>query len=75
MTQGDRDTLESAAQKLGVYSTIGAAAGLGLGLFLSLRIRRAGITIYNAAKQIEKPVAFKFADGHEGWRDVLVQMT
>lgn len=66
LTTSDRQVLESAAKKFGLYSTIGASVGLGLGLFLSLRIRRAGQVFYNAAKKAEKPTAIQFADGHTG---------
>lgn len=50
----------------GIHSTIGASVGLGVGLFLSLRLRRAGAAIYNAAKRVEKPTHLQFADGHTG---------
>lgn len=51
---------------MGLYTTIGASVGLGLGLFLSLRLRRASYSIYNAAKKVEQPTALQFADGHTG---------
>lgn len=52
--------------RAGIHSTIGASIGLGVGLFLSFRLRRAGAAIYNAAKQAEKPTALVFADGRQG---------
>lgn len=66
LTTSDRELLEKAGNKVGIYTTVGASIGLGLGLFLSLRIRRAGYQFYNAAKKAERPVAVQFKDGHTG---------
>lgn len=60
----DRDLLKTAAKKLGTHTTVGASLGLGLGLLLTYRLRRATYQIYNAARSVEKPVAFQFKDGH-----------
>ncbi len=59
----------------GIHSTIGASVGLGVGLFLSLRLRRAGAAIYNAAKRVEKPTHLQFADGHTGEQHRLSNAT
>lgn len=66
LTTTDRELLEKAGNRVGLYTTIGASVGLGLGVFLSLRVRRAGIKFYNQAKKIERPVAIQFKDGHTG---------
>lgn len=64
LTESDRELLEKAAKKFSIHTGVGASLGLGLGLLLTFRMRRAGQAIYNAAKRIEKPTAIQFADGH-----------
>lgn len=66
LTTTDRELLEKAGNRVGIYTTVGASLGLGLGVFLSLRVRRAGMQFYNAAKKVERPVAVQFKDGHTG---------
>lgn len=74
LTTSDKELLERAGSKVGLYTTIGASLGLGLGVFLSLRVRRAGMQFYNAAKKAERPVAVQFKDGHTGGRAGAVLM-
>ena len=62
----DRDTLRSAASKVGTQATIGSMVGLGLGLFLAFRIRRSRTMMFNAFRTAEKPTHVIFADGREG---------
>ncbi|KAF2809611.1 uncharacterized protein BDZ99DRAFT_32680 [Mytilinidion resinicola] len=63
LQQSDRDTLESAAKKVSTHATIGSAIGIGLGLFLAIRIRTARKTMFQAFRATEKPKAVQFADG------------
>ncbi|KAK4694363.1 hypothetical protein P7C71_g3211, partial [Lecanoromycetidae sp. Uapishka_2] len=61
----DRDTLKTAASKVGTHATIGSVLGLGLGLFLAFRIRSARTQMFNAFRTAEKPTHVRFADGRE----------
>ena len=66
LTNSDRETLESAASKVGTHITIGSLIGLGLGVFLAFRIRSSRTKMFNAFRTVEKPTHVKFADGREG---------
>ncbi|KAL8747991.1 MAG: hypothetical protein Q9190_000203 [Brigantiaea leucoxantha] len=65
LTNSDRETLESAASKVGTHITIGSLIGLGLGVFLAFRIRSSRTKMFNAFRTVEKPTHVKFADGRE----------
>lgn len=66
LRESDRDTLMSAAGKVGTHATIGSLLGLGLGVFLAFRIRNSRTKMFNAFRTAEKPTHVKFADGREG---------
>lgn len=66
LQESDRDTLKSAAGKIGTHVTIGSIVGLGLGAFLAFRLRRTRMQMFNALRAHEKPTHVKFADGREG---------
>ncbi|KAF2266676.1 hypothetical protein CC78DRAFT_122688 [Lojkania enalia] len=63
LNQSDRDTLRSAATKVSTHATIGSLVGLGLGVYIAIRLRRMRLAYFNAFKAMEKPVELKFADG------------
>lgn len=65
LRQSDRDALYKAARTVSTYATVGSLMGLGLGVFLAYRLRRARAGMFNAFKAREKPTALKFADGRE----------
>lgn len=66
LQQSDRDALRSAATKLSTHATIGSLAGIGLGLFLALRVRNARKLAFRAFQTAEKPTHLQFADGRTG---------
>ncbi|KAL8923173.1 MAG: hypothetical protein Q9208_004736 [Pyrenodesmia sp. 3 TL-2023] len=65
LQDSDRDTLKSAAGKIGTHVTIGSIVGLGLGAFLAFRLRNMRLQMFNAFRAHEKPTHVKFADGRE----------
>lgn len=65
LQESDRDTLKSAAGKVGTHATAGSLLGLGLGLFLAFQIRSRRVQMFNAFRTAEKPTHVKFADGRE----------
>lgn len=65
LRQSDRDALYKAASTVSTHATVGSLLGLGLGVFLAYRLRRARTGMFNAFKAREKPTALKFADGRE----------
>ena len=69
LNDSDRDTLKTAASKVGISATIGSLLGLGLGVFLAFRVRSSRTQIFNAFRTAEKPTHAKFADGREGTYD------
>ena len=73
LRDSDRDTLISAGSKIGTHATIGSFIGLGLGLFLSFRLRSRRTQMFNAFRAAEKPTHVRFANGREGtWNRVFV---
>ncbi|CAF9905673.1 hypothetical protein IMSHALPRED_003922 [Imshaugia aleurites] len=65
LQDSDRDTLKTAASKIGNHATVGSLLGLGLGLFLAFRVRSRRTQMFNAFRTAEKPTHVKFADGRE----------
>lgn len=65
LRQSDRDVLNKAASTVSTHATVGSLLGLGLGVFLAYRLRRARTGMFTAFKAREKPTALKFADGRE----------
>lgn len=66
LRQSDRDLLRDASRRMSLYTTIGTAVGVGLGLLLAYRVRQARLRMWNAFRAREKPTVVKFADGREG---------
>lgn len=62
----DRDTLMKAVRTRGTHVVVGSLLGLGLGLFLSFRLRSSRVQMFNAFRATEKPTHVKFASGREG---------
>lgn len=71
LQDSDRDTLKTAAKKMGTHATVGSLLGLSLGLFLAFRLRSRRTQMFNAFRTVEKPTHVKFADGREGAYDYL----
>lgn len=62
----DRDTLRKGASQIATHTTVGSLVGLGLGVFMAVRLRRARGQMFEAFKAREKPVAVQFKDGRTG---------
>ncbi|KAL2374271.1 hypothetical protein BDBG_04150 [Blastomyces gilchristii SLH14081] len=63
LQQSDRDTLNSAASKLATHTTLGSIIGIGLGMYLGLRVRRVRMDMFTAFRVAEKPTHVQFANG------------
>lgn len=63
LTQSDRDVLQNTASRIGTYAAVGSALGLGAGLFLALRLRRARKQIFDTIRASERPTHLQFANG------------
>ncbi len=75
LQDSDRDALKNAESKIGTHATVGSLLGLGLGLFLALRLRGSRTKMFNAFRAAEKPTHVRFADGREGrWRFVVASL-
>ena len=66
LQDSDRDTLISAGNKMGTHATVRSIIGLGLGVFLSFRLRSNRTQMFNAFRAAEKPTHLRFANGREG---------
>lgn len=66
LSQQDQELLKSAAKKVGTHATVASMAGLGLGLFAAIRLRRMRVAYFQAFRAMEKPVELRFADGRVG---------
>ncbi|KAK8225548.1 hypothetical protein HDK77DRAFT_487632 [Phyllosticta capitalensis] len=63
LNENDREVLKGAASKFGFHTTLGSLIGLGVGLFLAIRVRNARTATLNALRTVEKPTHVQFADG------------
>ncbi|PLN75332.1 hypothetical protein BDW42DRAFT_180867 [Aspergillus taichungensis] len=61
----DRETLKSAASTVSLWTAIGSAAGVGLGLYVAFRLRSARTAFFQAFRAKEKPTHLVFADGRQ----------
>ncbi|KAJ5156427.1 hypothetical protein N7492_009230 [Penicillium capsulatum] len=59
----DRDKLKSAASTVSMWTTVGSAVGLGLGLFAAIRLRTTRRAFFAAIRAQERPTKVVFADG------------
>ncbi|KAF1928769.1 uncharacterized protein M421DRAFT_62587 [Didymella exigua CBS 183.55] len=74
-TSQDQELLKSAAKKVGTHATVASLAGLGLGVFAAVRLRRMRLAYFKAFRAMEKPVELKFADGRtEPIPDISAQL-
>ncbi|KAJ5633126.1 hypothetical protein N7490_009465 [Penicillium lividum] len=59
----DRDKLKSAASTVSMWTTVGSAVGIGLGLFAAIRLRRNRKAFFEALQAQEKPTSVVYANG------------
>ncbi|THC88870.1 hypothetical protein EYZ11_011678 [Aspergillus tanneri] len=63
LSADDRDALKSAASRVSMWTTIGSAVGVGLGLYTAFRLRSTRHAFFQAFRAREKPTQVVFADG------------
>lgn len=66
LQQSDRDALKDAASKVSLWTTVGSALGVGLGLYVAMRLRSTRRAVFQAFRAQEKPTKVVFADGRTG---------
>ncbi|RHZ50081.1 hypothetical protein CDV55_100110 [Aspergillus turcosus] len=59
----DRDVLKGAASRVSLWTTVGSAVGIGLGLYVAFRLRSTRKAFFEAFRAAEKPTQVVFADG------------
>lgn len=62
----DRDALKSAASTVSMWTTVGSAVGISLGLYAAIRLRSSRKAFFAAIRAQEKPTKVVFADGRTG---------
>ncbi|KAL4878357.1 hypothetical protein BJY04DRAFT_221293 [Aspergillus karnatakaensis] len=59
----DREALKSAAKKVSLWTTVGSAIGIGLGLYTAFRLRSSRKAFFEVFRAAEKPTQIVFANG------------
>ncbi|GFG27666.1 hypothetical protein IFM61606_07715 [Aspergillus udagawae] len=59
----DRDLLKNAASRVSLWTTVGSAVGIGLGLYVAFRLRSTRKAFFEAFRAVEKPTKVVFTDG------------
>lgn len=62
----DREKLKAAATKVSLWTTIGSAVGVSLGLYAAFQMRSARRAVFAAIRAQERPTQVVFADGRTG---------
>lgn len=62
----DREALKSAASTVSLWTTVGSAIGLGLGLYAAIQLRSTRKAFFAAVRAQERPTKVVFADGRTG---------
>ncbi|KAL4802022.1 hypothetical protein BDV18DRAFT_148070 [Aspergillus unguis] len=63
LSKDDRDALKSAAKSVSIWTTVGSAIGIGLGLYAAIRLRSSRKAFFDVFRAAEKPIKVVFADG------------
>jgi len=69
----DREALKSAARKVSVWTTVGSAVGIGLGLYAAFRLRSSRKAFFEVFRAQEKPTKVVFADGRTGTYTLAIE--
>ncbi|KAJ5328888.1 hypothetical protein N7452_009278 [Penicillium brevicompactum] len=59
----DRDKLKAAASSISLWTTVGSAVGVSLGLFAAMRLRSTRRAFFSAIRAQERPTKVVFEDG------------
>lgn len=62
----DRDKLKAAASSISLWTTVGSAVGVSLGLFAAMRLRSTRRAFFSAIRAQERPTKVVFEDGRTG---------
>lgn len=62
----DREKLKAAATRVSLWTTIGSALGISVGLYTAFRLRSSRRAFFTAVRAQEKPTKVVFADGRTG---------
>ncbi|KAL5337499.1 hypothetical protein BJX70DRAFT_369521 [Aspergillus crustosus] len=59
----DREALKSAASRVSLWTTVGSAIGIGLGLYAAFRLRSSRKAFFEVFRAAQKPTHVIFANG------------
>ncbi|KAJ6128168.1 hypothetical protein N7471_009385 [Penicillium samsonianum] len=63
LNSGDRDKLNAAASSISLWTTVGSAVGVSLGLLAAIRLRSTRKAFFSAIRAQERPTKVIFEDG------------
>ncbi|OQE20997.1 hypothetical protein PENFLA_c015G10365 [Penicillium flavigenum] len=63
LQSGDRDKLKTAASSISLWTTVGSAVGVSLGLLAAIRLRSTRKAFFSAIRAQERPTKVIFEDG------------
>ncbi|KAJ5817040.1 hypothetical protein N7447_009273 [Penicillium robsamsonii] len=63
LQSGDRDKLNAAASSISLWTTVGSAVGVSLGLLAAIRLRGSRKAFFSAIRAQHKPTKVVFEDG------------
>ncbi|KAJ6178213.1 hypothetical protein N7519_008674 [Penicillium mononematosum] len=63
LQSGDRDKLKAAASSISLWTTVGSAVGVSLGLLAAIRLRSTRKAFFSAIRAQERPTKVIFEDG------------
>ncbi|KAJ5472330.1 hypothetical protein N7530_006331 [Penicillium desertorum] len=63
LQSGDRDKLKAAASSISLWTTVGSAVGVSLGLLAAIRLRSMRKAFFSAIRAQERPTKVIFEDG------------
>ena len=66
LQSGDRDKLKAAASSISLWTTVGSAVGVSLGLLAAIRLRSTRKAFFSAIRAQERPTKVIFEDGRTG---------
>lgn len=66
LDEEDRNVLIRAAKRISTPAVLGSLVGIGLGVYVAFKLRKARLDLFNAFRASEKPTQVMFSNGRTG---------